>query len=143
MEVKQPLSIVLCKDSPYNLMNVLGLFSVILQPRNFHNVKIINTFSASKTASKVTKILQSFGYSLEFESFKSAKYSWCYEVCKVRTFSASPGTIFISIASKSCTRTEHEILISKRAAFRHSSNSKILKISDCTKQIFTFELVFD
>ena len=31
-EVKRPLRIVLCKESPYNLFYVLGDFSVILQP---------------------------------------------------------------------------------------------------------------
>ena len=34
-EVKRKLRIVLCKESPYNLIDVLGSFSVILQSRDF------------------------------------------------------------------------------------------------------------
>ena len=31
-DMNRPLRIVLCKESPYNLINVLGPFSVTLQP---------------------------------------------------------------------------------------------------------------
>ena len=54
-------------------------FSVILQPRNFHNVKFTDNSSAGKTVRKITKILHPLGPKLKFESFKSVKYSRCYE----------------------------------------------------------------
>ena len=60
-EVKCLLYIVLCKESPYNLINVLGLFSVMLQLSNSCKVYFIYISSASKTARKITKILHSFG----------------------------------------------------------------------------------
>ena len=51
-EVKRPVSIILCEEISCNLINVLVLFSVILQPRNFHNVKFANTSSAGKTTKR-------------------------------------------------------------------------------------------
>ena len=45
------------------------------------------TSSASKTESKITKILRFFDFLLEFESFKFVKYCWCYEFSKRGTFS--------------------------------------------------------
>ena len=57
----------------------------------FYQVGFTYTSSAGKTARKITKLLQSFGFKLEFESFKSVKHSWCYEFSKVGTFSGSPG----------------------------------------------------
>ena len=59
----------------YHLINVLGPFSIILQPRNFYKVKFAYISSARETARKITKILQYFGFYLEFESFRSVKYS--------------------------------------------------------------------
>ena len=61
-EVKRSLCVVLCKESPYNLVNVLGPFSVILRPRNFHKVKFTDTSSARKAARLITKTLRSFGF---------------------------------------------------------------------------------
>ena len=81
-KVKRQLRIVLCKESPYSLIDVLGPFSVTLQPWNFYQVKFTDTSSAGKTARKITKILRSF----ELESFKSVQYAWCYEFLKVGTF---------------------------------------------------------
>ena len=37
-EMKRQLRIVLCKESPYNSINVLGPSSVILQQRKFYKV---------------------------------------------------------------------------------------------------------
>ena len=84
--MKRPLRIALCKESLYNMINVLGPFSVILQPLKFHKVEFTDTSYAGKTARKITKVLRSFGLQLEFESFISVKYSWCYEFSKVGTF---------------------------------------------------------
>ena len=84
--MKRPLRIVLCKGSPYNLIDVLGPFSIILQSLNFFPVKFTDTFSAGKTMTKITKILRSFGFLLKFEAFKSAQYSWGYEFLKMGTF---------------------------------------------------------
>ena len=61
-EVKRQLGAVLYKESPYNLVNVLDPFSVILQPRNLFKVKFTDTSSAGKSARKITKILRSFGF---------------------------------------------------------------------------------
>ena len=56
--MKHPLRIVLFKESPYNLIDVLDPISVIVQPCYFYQVKFSVTSSANKTAKKVTKILQ-------------------------------------------------------------------------------------
>ena len=58
-QVKGPLRIALCKESCYNLINVSGPYSVILQPRIFHTVRFTDTRSADKIARKITKIFQS------------------------------------------------------------------------------------
>ena len=60
--MKRSLPIVLCEESPYDLIDVLGLFSVILQPLNFNKVKFTDTSSAGKTARKTTQILRSFSF---------------------------------------------------------------------------------
>ena len=49
---KRGLSIVLCRESPYNLINVLGLLSFTYL---YHNVKFIDTSSAGKTEKKSQK----------------------------------------------------------------------------------------
>ena len=41
-EVKRPLPIVRCEQSPYDLINALGPYSVILQPRNCYQVEFTN-----------------------------------------------------------------------------------------------------
>ena len=84
--MKRPLHIILWKESRYNVINVLGPFSLILQPWNSYVVKFTNTSSAGKTARKITKILQSFG----FESFELVKYPRCYEFSNVGFFLAHP-----------------------------------------------------
>ena len=48
--------------------------------------------NATETARKITT---NISFSLEFESFKSVKYSLCYEYSKVGTFSGSPGRITV------------------------------------------------
>ena len=57
-EVKRRLCIAL--ESPYNLIDVLGPFSVILRAWNFCQVKFTYFSSALETARKITKILPSF-----------------------------------------------------------------------------------
>ena len=89
--MKHPLRTILCNESPYDLINVLGPFLVILQPRNFYKVEFTNTVSARKTARRITKILRSSGYSQEIESFKSMKYSSCHEFSNLGAFCGSPG----------------------------------------------------
>ena len=84
--MKRPLRIALCKESCYNLINALDPFSFIFQPWNFYIVNFTDTSSAGKTARKITKILQSFGFCLEFKSFKLVKYAWCCEFSNVGTF---------------------------------------------------------
>ena len=51
-DVKRLLRIVLRKDSTFNLINVLGPFSVILQPLSFHKVELADTSSADETTKK-------------------------------------------------------------------------------------------
>ena len=70
----------------YDLINVLGHFSVFLQPQDFGKAEFTYISSARKAARKITKILRSFCVQLEFESFKSVKNSWCYESSKVGPF---------------------------------------------------------
>ena len=89
--MKRPLRIVLCEENPYEQINVLGSFSVILQPCNFYKVEVTYTSSAGKTVTNITLLLRSFSFELEFESFKSMKYSWCYEFSKVGLFFIHPG----------------------------------------------------
>ena len=57
----------------------------------FYKVKFTDTSSAGKAVGKISKMLRSFNVSLEFESFKSVKYSWCCEFFKVGSFSGSIG----------------------------------------------------
>ena len=57
-EEKRPWPIVRCEwGSPYDLIHVLGPFSVILQPRNCYKVEFTNTSSAGRTTTKIKKIL--------------------------------------------------------------------------------------
>ena len=84
--MKGQLPIVLYEESHYQLINVLGHFSVILQIDICYQVEFTHTSSAGKTARKITKILGSFVFELEFESFKSVEYSWCNEFSKMGTF---------------------------------------------------------
>ena len=65
-EVERQWRIVLCKESPYDLIDVLGPFSIILQSRNFYKGEFTDTSSAGMTVT-IAKLLQSFA----FESFKS------------------------------------------------------------------------
>ena len=65
--MKRQLRIVLCKESPHNLIDVLGPFLVILQPLGFSKVEFTDTSGAGKTARKITKMRRSLGYELEFE----------------------------------------------------------------------------
>ena len=71
--MKRSLRFVLRKETPYNVINVSGPFSVSLQQEIFHEVHIFDTTSTVETAKKITKILQSFDFQLDFESLKSAK----------------------------------------------------------------------
>ena len=48
--MKRSSRIVLCTESPYNLIDVLGTFSAILQPLNFSIVKLSDTSSADETS---------------------------------------------------------------------------------------------
>ena len=61
-EVKGSLPIVLREDNTYDLFDVLGLFSVILQQWNFYKVEFTYNSSAGKIARKIIKILRSFGF---------------------------------------------------------------------------------
>ena len=60
--MKRSLRTVLCEESPNDLTNVVGPFSVILQPSNFYKVEFTYTSGAGKIVSKTTKMLQSFGF---------------------------------------------------------------------------------
>ena len=55
----------------YDLINVLGLFLVILQPLSSLKVNLTYISSACKIVRKITKILKSFGFKLNFKSFRS------------------------------------------------------------------------
>ena len=46
----------------YDLIDVLGHFTVILQPWNFCKVEFTYISSARETLRKITKILRSFGF---------------------------------------------------------------------------------
>ena len=55
------MPIVLSEESPYDLMDVLGPFSVILQRGNFSKVEFTaTTASAGKTARKITNSSSAF-----------------------------------------------------------------------------------
>ena len=70
----------------YALIDVLGHFSVFLQPRNLCKVEFTYICSARVTTRKNAKILQPFGSLLALQSFHSVKYSSCHEFSKVGTF---------------------------------------------------------
>ena len=57
-----PICIVLCEESSYDLTKCFKHFSAILRPWHFYNVEFTYTSSPRKTARKITKILQSFGF---------------------------------------------------------------------------------
>ena len=84
-EVKRPLRIVLCMESPYNLINVLGLFQSLCNHKIFAklNLPILLVLVKSEKNHKNDAFLW---FSLKFKSFKSTKFSWCYEFSKVGTF---------------------------------------------------------
>ena len=73
-EVKCSMCIVLCKDNPYSLVNVLGPFPVILQPRSFYKVKFTDTFGADETTRKITKYfdLSAFKWNLNYSNLKNS-----------------------------------------------------------------------
>ena len=60
--MKRPLRIVLCKESPHSLIDVLGPFSVSLQPGNFCKVKFTDTSGAEEDSENNHKILRSFSF---------------------------------------------------------------------------------
>ena len=70
----------------FALIDVLGHFSVIFAAMDSFKFEFTYICSAGRTARQITKILRSFGFQLEFESFKSMKYSCCSEFSKVGTF---------------------------------------------------------
>ena len=91
-EVKRPLHIVLCKESHYDLIDILGSFSVTLLPWKFYKVAFTYSSCPGTTARKITNILRSFDFWLELRSFKSTKYSWWYKLLKKGNFPlAHPG----------------------------------------------------
>ena len=53
--MKGPLPIILCEESPYDLIDVLGLFSVILSQWNFYKVELTYNSSAGKIARRIIK----------------------------------------------------------------------------------------
>ena len=58
-EMNCPLCAVLCEESPYNLIDVLGPVSVIFQPWHFYKVEFTHASSAGKAARKIVTIYQS------------------------------------------------------------------------------------
>ena len=126
---KIAFSLLICAKSPfYHLINVSGHFSVILQPWNYRKVEFTYISSTHETATKITRILQSFGPYLEFESFKSVKYPWCYEVSKVGTFfMAHPVFVYIFYVLK----TIDDVLILLLALRRCHKTRVVLVLFDC------------
>ena len=59
-EVKCPLRIVLCKESPYHLIDVLAPSSVILRRRDFYQVEFTDTCSTNKIATKIVENISVF-----------------------------------------------------------------------------------
>ena len=55
--MRRPWPIARCEQSPYDLINVLGPFSVILQPLDFDKVEFSCPSSVGRTVRKITKIL--------------------------------------------------------------------------------------
>ena len=60
--VKGSLPIVLCDWNPYDLIYVVGRFSVILQPLDFNKAEFTCTSGAGKTARKIRKIPRYLGF---------------------------------------------------------------------------------
>ena len=69
----------------YLSINALALFSHFATMK-FCKVEFTNIFCTSKKASRITKMIRSFGFSIEFEPYKSVRYSLCYECSKAGTF---------------------------------------------------------
>ena len=60
--MKHPLRIALCKESPYNLINILGPFHSFCKHEILIKVESTDTSNAGKTAREIKKILQSVGF---------------------------------------------------------------------------------
>ena len=73
----------LCKESPYDLIDILGLIAVNLQPWHFYRVKFTNASSDNEKNHKNAPIVWLF---LESKSFKFVLYAWYHEFFKVGTF---------------------------------------------------------
>ena len=71
--MKCPLRLFLCEESPRDLINVLGPFSVIFSHEIFDKVKFTYISSARETMRKSTKIVRFFSFQLKFVNF----HSWC------------------------------------------------------------------
>ena len=54
-------SLLVCERSPYDLINVLGHFSVISQPQNVCKVEFSNISSALETMRKIAKCFDLLG----------------------------------------------------------------------------------
>ena len=59
--MKRPLCLVLCKESPCNLIITLGPFQ-IFATMNFYNIELTDTSGAGRTVKKVENILQFFAF---------------------------------------------------------------------------------
>ena len=70
--MKRPLRIVLSEEGHYNLIDILGHFSVILQPWNFLKVKFCDISSTGKTERKYYN-LSAFNQDLNHSKY--VKYS--------------------------------------------------------------------
>ena len=80
------MNIVLCEESPYDLIKSFGTYSVFLQLGTCYKVELTYIpFSRKKTRTIITT-LRSLGLQLELESFKSRKYPCCHEFSKVNIF---------------------------------------------------------
>ena len=60
--MKGPLFIVLCEESPYDLIDVLDFFQFFFATMKFYKVGFTYNSSAGKIARNITKILQSVGF---------------------------------------------------------------------------------
>ena len=78
--------VLFCAKTVLQFDQCFRLFFGHYETMKFYKVEFTDTSSACMIARKITKILQSFSFWLELESFKSVKYSWCYEFSNVGTF---------------------------------------------------------
>ena len=76
---------------PYDLINVLGPFSVILQSWNLCKVEFIHISSVDNT--KHNNITLIFWLLARIWTFRSVKYCWYYQFLKWELFSASSGCV--------------------------------------------------